>query len=156
MYEVNGHDRVVLLEDLPQPDPGAPMPALIAAEDRLELGYITRRDAATDDEQVAVARFVKPYAHLFGPPNDEAFDGHPLASRGLEPYGVFSVESSSWVRRLERMNSVHPHHDASEFADLKHYIVAFHDSTFECVATDVEVKLHPADRPLGLSVAVTP
>jgi hypothetical protein len=156
VYEVNTHDRVVLLEHLPQPDPGAPMPALTAAEHHLEVGFITRRDKVTDEEQIAVARFVNPYAHMFGPPNDEAFDGHPLASRGLMPYGVFRVDGSSWVRQLEKMNSVHPYHDASRFAGLTHYIVAFHDSTFECVATDVQVRLHPADRPLALSVAVTP
>jgi hypothetical protein len=73
----------------------------------------------------------------------------------LAALGVFRVDGSSWVRQLERMNSVHAHHDASKFARLTHYVIAFHDSTFECVATDVQVKLHPADRPLALSVAVT-
>jgi hypothetical protein len=44
-------------------------------------------------------------AHTFGPSNDEAFSGHPLAARGLTPYGAFKIENSSWVRHLERMNS---------------------------------------------------
>jgi hypothetical protein len=41
------------------------------------------------------------------------------------------------------MNSVHPHHDREGFARLRHYVFAFHDSTFECVArsfTAVEVE----------------
>lgn len=130
MYEVDRHDRVVPLEDLPQPDPGAPIPALTAAENHLELAFITH----ADEEQIAVVRFVKPYAHMFGPPNDEALDGHPLAGRGLTPYRVSRVERSSWLRRLEKMNSVHPHHHPNEFAALTHYIFPFHDSTFECVA----------------------
>src|SRR5262245_11285948 len=71
---------------------------------------------------------------MFGPPNDEAFYGHPLAARGLHPYGTFQVEHSSWIRQLERMNSVHPRHRPDMFRRLKHYVFAFHDSTFECIA----------------------
>ena len=71
---------------------------------------------------------------MFGAPNDEAFAGHPLASRGLHPYGAFEVRSSSWIRQLERMNSVHPFHKPERFQRLKHFVFAFHDSTFECVA----------------------
>jgi hypothetical protein len=51
---------------------------------------------------VAVVRFDRPYAHMFGPPNDEAFHGHPLANRGLCPYAVFEVRDSSWLRRLRQ------------------------------------------------------
>jgi hypothetical protein len=156
VYEVDGHDKVVLLEELPQPDPGAPMPALVAAEHRLELGYIARPPEPFGEERIAVATFVRPYAHMFGPPNDEAFEGHPLAARGLEPYGCYRIESSSWIRRLERMNAVHPYHRAEEFARRTHYVFAFHDTTFECVADDVQVTLHPADRRLPLSIEVTP
>ena len=56
-------------------------------------------------------RFEHCYAHMFGPPNDEALRGHPLAGRGLRPYAAFEIRQSSWLRRLERMNSVHPRHD---------------------------------------------
>ena len=55
-------------------------------------------------------------------------------SHWLRPYGAFRIEDSSWIRRLERMNSVHEHHDSDVFARLRHYVFAFHDSTFECVA----------------------
>jgi len=156
MYDVDAEDSVVLLEELPQPDPGAPMPALVAAENRVELAFITRRADPTNEEFIAIANFVLPYAHMFGPPNDEAFVGHPLANRGLEPYGCYRIENSSWIRRLERMNAVHPYHRAEAFASLTHYVFAFHDSTFECVASEVEVTLHPADRPLPLTIEVIP
>jgi hypothetical protein len=79
-------------------------------------------------------QFEGAYAWFHGPPNDEAFEGHPLASRGLHPYAAFRVEDSSWIRHLERMNSVHEHHVPERFARLCHYVFAFHDSTFECVA----------------------
>jgi hypothetical protein len=156
VYEVDGRDTVVALSDLPAPEVGAPVPALIADEGRLEVAYIGRRSGPTDDESIAVATFTHPYAHMFGPPNDEAFEGHPLGDRGLEPYGCFRIDHSSWIRRLERMNAVHPHHRAEYFAGLVHFIFAFHDSTFECVASDVEVTVHPADAPLLLSIQIAP
>jgi hypothetical protein len=92
-----------------------------------------------DGDVMAVVRFVGCYAHMFGPPNDEAFMGHPLASRGLKPYGAFRVRNSSWIRALERMNSVHSAHTPAMFARYEHFILSFHDSTFECVAKGVEV-----------------
>jgi hypothetical protein len=90
-------------------------------------------DLGTEDPVVLI-QFERAYAWFHGPPNDEAFQGHPLASRGLHPYGAFRIEDSSWVRRLERMNAVHEHHSPEGFTRLRHYVFAFHDSTFECVA----------------------
>ncbi len=156
MYAVDGHDTVVLLAELPQPDIGAPVPALVADEGRVELAFVARPAQPSDSESIAVANFVRPYAHMFGPPNDEAFEGHPLADRGLQPYGCFRIENSSWIRRLERMNAVHEHHRADTFADLAHFVFSFHDSTFECVAAEVEVTVRPADGPLALSIQLTP
>jgi hypothetical protein len=148
MYVIDGPDAVVELNDVPKPDIGAPLPLLLSDESHLVLAYITAEpDPAwdgshttvvspeSDGEPIAVVRFRWPSAHIFGPPNDEAFSGHPLATRGLRPYRVFEVHESSWIRRLERMNSVHPRHDPERFlAGLRHYVFAFHDSTFECIA----------------------
>ena len=97
---------------------------------------------ASPFEPTALIEFFAPRAHLFGPPNDEAFAGHPLAGRGLHPCGAFEVRRSSWVRALERMNRVHEYHDAGRYARLRHYIFAFHDSTFECVAEGFRVTEH--------------
>ena len=79
---------------------------------------------------------------LVGPPNDQALSGHPLTERGLHPYAVFEVEQSSWLRGLERMNSVHPYHPAEHFAKYEHYIFAFHDTTFECIAESFSISVH--------------
>jgi len=80
---------------------------------------------------------------MFGPPNDEAFSGHPLSSHGLKPYAIFEVQESSWIRKLEEMNSVHPYHDKEKFMEnKKHYIFAFHDSTFECIAKEFKLDIH--------------
>lgn len=154
MYEVDRKDRVVELTDLPPSSPGAPLPVVVADEHRLFVAYIvdepdpnwdgrsvTVVTPESADETIALIQFVRYSAHFFGPPNDEAFAGHPLASRGLHPYGAFEVEQSSWLRLLERRNRVHPYHSAASFADLRHFVLAFHDSTFECIARGYEIHL---------------
>jgi hypothetical protein len=94
---------------------------------------------ADADEPVALVLFEPCYAHMFGPPNDEAFGGHPLAARGLHPSGAFEITHSSWIRRLERMNSVHPSHRPDRFWKRRHFVFAFHDKTLECVCDRFEV-----------------
>ena len=155
MYEVDSLDVVVELRDAPRPDVGAPLPMLLCDEHHLLLAYlVSEPDPAWDgsyvtmvspeSEGMAVAcvRFKWPSAHMFGPPNDEAFSGHPLADRGLHPYAVFEVRNSSWIRKLERMNSVHPQHNRERFHDgIRHFVFAFHDSTFECIADGFQVEV---------------
>jgi hypothetical protein len=149
MYSVDSKDTVLEISDVPQSSIGAPCPMILAGESYLFLAFFLQDTPAgwdgsavrvvgedTSGEPVALVTFTDLYAHLFGPPNDEAFSGHPLASRGLRPYSVFEVRDSSWIRTLERMNSVHPYHRAERFAELRHFIFAFHDSTFECIARD--------------------
>jgi hypothetical protein len=157
MYEVDELDRVIELRDLPPSDSGAPGPHLLGHERSVILAYYIRQKgiwqmpsaelARMQDfrEEAAIIKFNMCFAQMFGPPNDEAFAGHPLASRGLAPYGIFRIESSSWIRKLERMNSVHPSHKPERYAQLQHLVFAFHDSTFECVckAYDVAVRRGP-------------
>jgi hypothetical protein len=152
MYPVDVKDRVVPLDNVPQSSAGAPLPFVVADEDRVVLAYYLETpddgwdgstvrvvDSATSEEPVALVRFNHCTAHMFGPPNDEAFAGHPLAKRGLQPYGAYRIESSSWIRQLEHMNSVHPQHRPDRYWELQHFIFAFHDSTFDCVCRDFEV-----------------
>ena len=148
MYEVDSKDEVLPISGPPQCSVGAPHPVVLADEHRTLLAYLVEDespigdgedvwevDGSSTEEQVALIRFHRCRAHGFGPPNNEAFGGHPLADRGLEPYGIFEIRHSSWVRRLERMNSVHLRHRPESFADDRHFVFSFHDSTFECVAT---------------------
>jgi len=147
VYEIDEHDLVIEISDVPQPDIGAPLPAVVAAEHALDLIYIASEpdpdwDGSyvnvvgpnSEEQPVVVVSFERPYAHFFGPPNDEAFEGHPLAARGLNTYSAAEVRNSSWIRSLKNMNSVHPHHQPSQFANFRHFIFSFHDTTFECVA----------------------
>jgi hypothetical protein len=155
MGSVDEKDRVVPINDIPQSSIGAPTPVVLSDEfvtivafyleemsddwDGTSIRIVGRE---TEGKTLAVVRFSICYASTFGPPNDEAFAGHPLAKHGLEPYGAFIIENSSWIRRLEQMNSVHPYHDPERFRARKHYVLSFHDSTFECVANDYTVELH--------------
>jgi hypothetical protein len=154
MYTIDNQDIVVERTDLPQSSVGAPCPAVLSGENFLHLAYYLEEsgddwDGSTirivgehsEGETCALVRFVNARAHMFGPPNDEAFAGHPLAARGLAPYAVFEVTNSSWVRKLENMNSVHPSHSPAWFTRYKHYVFAFHDSVFECVAESFELSI---------------
>lgn len=155
MYEVDDLDRVVELSTAPRPDVGAPLPLVVSDEGHLLLAYIvsepdpdwdgsdvTMVSPESNGLPIAVVQFRMPSAHMFGPPNDEAFGGHPLESRGLAPYAVFEVERSSWIRKHERMNAVHPYHNRERYlARRKHFVFAFHDSTFECIAESFETSV---------------
>jgi hypothetical protein len=156
MYSVDERDSVVPLSGAPQASVGAPLPLVLQAELRCLLAfYVKEIDPSwdgtaaravypdTDEGPVAIVQFELTRATYLGAPNDEAFEGHPLASRGLRPYGAYEIRDSSWVRALERMNSVHPAHSPGMFRTLRHFIFAFHGSTFECVARGVSWSVHP-------------
>lgn len=147
MYTVDDRDRVAAL-DVPQCSVGAPLPVVFAGEHELVIAYVaerrgpgragetTRAIDADTPVPVVVVRFERPLAHFFGPPNAEAFSGHPLSPRGLEPHAAFRVDDSSWLRELEVRNRVHPQHRAAAFlGERHHFVFAFRDSTFECIAS---------------------
>ena len=135
MYPVVDHDKVVAFGEAPQPSPGVSMPLVVAND----LGLLLLYAVAPDSAELVRLKFTRPYAHFFGPPNDEAFAGHPLAPRGLGPYGTFEVIDSSWISALEHMNRIHPLHSKDRFRRLRHLVFTFHDNTFECIAEGVVV-----------------
>jgi hypothetical protein len=127
---------------------------VVADEHRLHvIFYIEERDPNWDGttvrvvgpdsegEPTAIVSFSRYTAYFHGPPNDEAFSGHPLSDRGLDPYGAYEVQKSSWIKRLIEMNRVHPYQRDESFTDCRHFILSFHDSVFECVARDYTVSL---------------
>lgn len=134
MYAIDEHDRVVELDDIPKPVTGAPDPIVVANEHAVVVSYVTEYPKTFCSVRFHLAR-----THLFGAPNDETLQGHPLWNRGLGFYGVFRVDQSSLIRRLAVMNSVHKRHSHSMFDELSHYIFTFQDSTFECVARSYEI-----------------
>ncbi|MDQ0249986.1 hypothetical protein J2W22_002050 [Sphingomonas kyeonggiensis] len=111
-------------------DVGAPLPTLLQSDQTSALFFLL----PDDDERVGHVRFERLLSSLFGAPNDETFEGHPLHGSGFQPYRAMRVVDSPWIAQLERMNSVHRYHDPSAYAAAKHFIFPFHDTTFECVA----------------------
>jgi len=103
--------------------------------------YVRIMSHASEGEPCAIVTFKGHYSYFVGPPNDEALAGHPLADRGLKSYSYFEVINSSWIRYLERMNSVHHLHSPEAYSSLKHFLFTFHDSVFECVADNFSVEV---------------
>lgn len=134
MYPIDEHDRVVELDGIPKPNSGAPEPIVVADEQAVVVSY-----EAEYPGKFCFVRFHLAYTHLFGAPNDETLEGHPLWNRGLGFYGVFRVDQSSLIRSLATMNSGHKRHSYSAFDELTHYIFTFQDSTFECVARSYKI-----------------
>lgn len=155
MYQIDEKDKVIELKDIPQSCVGAPIPVVLSDEHTILLAYILQNTPEnwdgstikvvgyeTEGEILSIVKFNSYASFMFGNPNDEAFSGHPLYERGLHPYAVFEIENSSWLRKLEKMNSVHPYHKTEHFQKYKHFIFAFHDSTFECVAENLDISIH--------------
>lgn len=83
----------------------------------------------------ALMEFINCLQSKFGLPNDEALPGHPLRSKGIYAYAMYEVLNSSWVEQLAEQNRV-KFPTTTNFDSFRHFILTFHDSTFECVAAD--------------------
>lgn len=154
LKEKDGSIALERLDSLPPCDAGAPLPSILSDDYRLTLFYliadrfkhwdgrsVRSKGPLSDGEQVAILRFRSPLAHAFGPPNDEAISGHPYYGLGLLPYAAFEVHGSEWVNELRGRNRVHPNHRDEHYEGLRHFILAFHDSTLEVIADAFEVEI---------------
>lgn len=143
MYDIDDLDRLVELPNVPRPEVGAPCPVVFSKEGRLVLSYwvVDEPPYPPTTAPLGIVQFHGPHMHSFGPPNEDTIEGHPLSSRGLYPYRVFRVDRSSLVRRLERMYVDREDQDPKGSDPLNHYIFTFQDSTFECVALDLEAAI---------------
>jgi hypothetical protein len=127
------------IADFPQMDTGAPCPLVLADGFRVVLCYFLR------SEGCGVISFENAISHSLGGPSEETLHGHPLWSRGLKHYGVFTIEHSPLIDRLEAIDSVHPNHKPGFDKRFKHYIIPFHDETFECVSRSCVITRSPAE-----------
>jgi len=133
-------------------DTGAPSPIIMCSEYKLNLLFYYDRSAGgnehisfpkqrniKEDKGVAILTFNSARIHKFGYPNDEVLLSHPYYTLGLQSYEMFEVENSDWIDAIEKMNRAHPLHKPERYTKLKHYIITFKDSTFECIAEKVEL-----------------
>jgi hypothetical protein len=131
-------DVAVLLNSVPHPDADVSEPFVVANERRVAVAY--RIDEAEferfgpfveGDDPCCVVVFSDAAFHQFGPPNDDDLDAHPLAQHGLRRYTAHEIENSSLVADAWGQ--------ASSSNGLRHFVITFQDSTYECVAADCTV-----------------
>lgn len=129
-------------------DTGAPLPFLLASEYRTYLAFYVRDPDPNWDgtyvnvvdpsspnvEKLCIVTIGGCVATRFGSPNEEVFHGHYLYGHGQEAYEAQIVMNSPWLREVQAINSVHSQYNPNRWTDVKHFILWFHDSTFECLA----------------------
>lgn len=135
-------------------DIGAPLPYLLRNDNRTFVVFFLRdvdpswdgayvnirRPDSPTAQKLAFVEFERCISARMGTPNDEVFQGHPLYGKGFAGYRALAVENSSWLKELERINAVHANYRPERWRELKHYILPFHDCTFECVARGFRVE----------------
>jgi hypothetical protein len=105
----------------------------MATEHRLVLVYYTATDYDT-----AVCVFDHCFEFHMGMPGEDQMQRHPLRPSGVRAFGAYRIEDSPWIAELEERYNV-----ISEFSrgerHYQHYLFAFHDRCFECVAAGLAV-----------------
>ena len=127
------HDHVSVLNDWPRP--AVVTHLRVRADDDHSLSILYQ----TEQGESIIVRFPWCDHVIFGEPNDEALEGHPLYGRGLDWFQVHQVHNSSLIASLERRNAVHPNHGRDWYLrDKKHYVFTFKERTIECVVSENE------------------
>ena len=123
------------------PDAGAPNPVLLQTDDSAALLFAARERLVSGkvSEVAGHAIMRSPNCHStkFGYPNDEAMTGIPRF-QGVA-YGAYEVSGSSWIEDMRELNR-YAFPDTPFLVGAKHFVVVFHDSTFECVGNEVEAE----------------
>ena len=152
MYTIDSADQLVELESLPACNVGAPLPSIIGTEHYTALCYLAAQPMPDDwhgqyvnildhnsgERPVIIVEFKICADVRFGWfPDENTFSKHPLAPRGLHPYNAYEVTNSSWVRQLAQLEA--GNRDQA-LQSKRHFILTFHDTSFECVADDYSVR----------------
>ena len=99
------------------------------------------QSVSTSDEGTLIELTFRSCSSIkFGSPSDEVLHGHPLYGRGLEFYEAHKIHNSGWIEELEAIQESHHRYRGPGSVRGNHYILAFHDETFEAVAEHVDVR----------------
>jgi hypothetical protein len=96
--------------------------------------------SAEDVSPLAIVHFHRCFGVKLGSPNDEVLHGHPLYGKGLCAYAAHTIAHSRWLAEVQKTNSVHSLYKPETYARLRHYLLAFHDETFECLSESVVIQ----------------
>ena len=78
-------------------------------------------------------------AVMSGFPNDEVLHGHRLWGNGLQFYEAHEILDSRWIEYLADIERHHDQAPETPFAEARHFLLSFHDSTLEAIATELVV-----------------
>ena len=133
-------ERIVELDLGCVPNSAVSGPVLLQTDDATALVFNATKlsdDGSYKDAGSAVVRFERCKVTRFGYPNDEAWYGIPRF-QGLS-YGIYEVLNSSWLAELDELNR-YSFPDTPD-SDERHFLFLFHDSSFECIASDCAIEL---------------
>ncbi|BFT72403.1 hypothetical protein PAENIP36_38450 [Paenibacillus sp. P36] len=68
--------------------------------------------------------------------------GHPLYNKGLKFYSAHKVINSNWIKAEEKINSIHNYYKQERWKDRIHFLLLFHDESFECIADAYEISIY--------------
>jgi hypothetical protein len=128
---------------------GAPEPFLVSTEGRTLFAF-SRSD---DDDTVRVAEFLGCTSVRFGF-HDDALPGQPLTPHGLSLYAAHEVIHSEWLNELRTIERRHLQSQTIPFQTSKHWMLTFHNTTLEAIATGIAVHRDYADRPSAMHAIV--
>jgi len=132
-------DIVKIIEWEPEWARGAPLPQIYSSESKTFLIYYTV-DSTYPEEEIAVVEFLGVLAHKFGVVNDEALNGHPLYSNGLNFYRAHEIENSAWVDEIKTIHKVHSRFNEDHWKGQRHFILTFQDSILEIIAKEYKIE----------------
>ena len=118
-------------------DVGAPLPTILQWEHEAHIFFYLRGEG----DPVGTVVFRGCMASTFGPPGEE---GHALEGSGWEAYTPLRVVNSTWPARL-----------FGEAAGLSHFVLPFHDRTFECLAHSFEASPVAGTMPEAVQVVIS-
>jgi len=120
------------------PEAAVSEPAFFQSERASVLTFNAVRETANwrrDDAGYGLVEIVHCFTSCFGGPGDEDIEKDPLYAKGLDAYGVFEIVNSRWKRGLLKDGDVY--FPGTPGPAQRHFVFTFHDSTFQCIASDL-------------------
>jgi len=133
LEESEGKDMVVRLDLGYRPEAAISGDLLVATDTMAWMTFNAMRleaDGYYHPAGTAIVEFSACSLTKYGYPSDENRPEHPLYPK-MEGYGIYEVLHSSWIAELGWGDS----------GRERHFIITFHETTFECIARDIKLEV---------------
>ncbi|MBB6127112.1 hypothetical protein [Mucilaginibacter lappiensis] len=142
--------KLIEIKDQFVMDVGAPCPLLIADDHNLRLIFYSNDEDQIElrqrdniyDQGIIELKFIRHNFFSFGPPNDEALNGHPYYELNLGSYSFYELQDSDLIAKISTYGRHHHFYNTRAYEKCHHYILTFKEQLFECVAHGFEVYKH--------------